>query len=430
MSTNPPRTPPRRDHGYQMWTPGTPRYAPMDEPDMFPGVSKRYQQDVKPCTDHKAATNSKLSKVLQVDSKHKEMAFPPTPEQTPFNRKRKNLDIISHTSLPPSGRILFPTPSPAKGTGRAYKHHRTIPFETPEKPEQSPSKKFVHPAKKAKISLNDCLSTSYASSVKRAKISFNDCPSTTYVSPMKKSKVSLDDCPSTSYKKIEVSLKDCPATPARRYNPYKKFSRDSFTSPPEEVKIDIFDDVKALKHELNNDLVSNRRAKRKVSEVFDPSYPKLIHADETKHPHDTQIDPTIPGLWCNFRGKKVFRPFAKGSAPLSDYKPRVLFGPRRDTKSLEEASIAIPKKSSRETTSQQTDTFTKRLRNSTTSKTMVSARATTPEIDSEEDSTDCEDTSGNLKFTTTTVPALERRNFVKPALSRIHRATEKKHFFR
>lgn len=451
MSTNPPKTPPRRDYGSQMWTPGTPRYAPMDEPDMFPGFPKHHKQHSNPPANqfHKGASNNKL--VSHVDSKQATMVFPPTPEQTPFNRKRKNLDLISHTSTPPSGRILFPTPSPAKGTGRSYKHHRTAPSETSEKADQlqflkvagsekktrvslndCPSTSYASPVKKTKVSLNDCPSTSYASSVKKTRVSLNDCPSTSHSSPVKKPKTSLNDCPSTSYAspvKKTKSLDDCPATPPRQLTPYKKFTKNHFISPPEETKIDIFDDVKALKHEVNHNMVKDRRAKRKASEIFDPSYAKLAIADETQHPHDTQIDPTIPGMWYNFRGKKVFRPFAKGAAPLSDYKPRVLFGPRRDSKSLEESTIPIPKKDARETASQPTNTFAKRLRSSVSSKSLPSTRATTPEIDTEEDSSDCEDT-GNPSSVTATMTSLERHEFVKPVQSRGRREAEKKHFYR
>lgn len=470
MSTNPPKTPPRRDYGSQMWTPGTPRYAPMDEPDMFPGFPKHHKQHSNPPANqfHKGASNNKL--VSHVDSKQATMVFPPTPEQTPFNRKRKNLDLISHTSTPPSGRILFPTPSPAKGTGRSYKHHRTAPSETSEKADQlqflkvagsekktrvslndCPSTLYASPVKKTKVSLNDCPSTSYASPVKKKKVSLNDCPSTSYASPVKKTKVSLNDCPSTSHSspvkkpktslndcpstsyaspvKKTKSLSDCPVTPPRRLTPYMRFTKNNFTSPPEETKIDIFDDVKALKHEVNHNMVKDRRAKRKASEIFDPSYAKLAIADETQHPHDTQIDPTIPGMWYNFRGKKVFRPFAKGAAPLSDYKPRVLFGPRRDSKSLEESTIPIPKKDARETASQPTNTFAKRLRSSVSSKSLPSTRATTPEIDTEEDSSDCEDT-GNPSSVTATMTSLERHEFVKPVQSRGRREAEKKHFYR
>lgn len=73
-----------------------------------------------------------------------------------------------------------------------------------------------------------------------------------------------------------------------------------------------------------------------------PAIPSTVE----RHPYE-EPDLSVPGMWHVFRGKKVFRPYAPGVAPLLDYKPRVLFGPKRDDKSLELSSAPIPSPSSR-----------------------------------------------------------------------------------
>ncbi|KAG5366819.1 hypothetical protein CJU89_1265 [Yarrowia sp. B02] len=41
------------------------------------------------------------------------------------------------------------------------------------------------------------------------------------------------------------------------------------------------------------------------------------------HPHQDKPDPSVPGMWYNFRGKKHYRPFKQGEG--LDVKPKVLF---------------------------------------------------------------------------------------------------------
>lgn len=346
----------------------------------------------------KSFDNSK-SHLLQPDVSS--IALPLTPEQTPINRKKRDLDLISRTttSQGPSGRILFPASSPAKGTGRQYKRQTEI---------QSGLKQ----EQKAK--------------------SLDTCPSTSYATPAR----SHPGKHESKSKSIHPQRLDTPKRKA------------PITSPPVSPKLEIFDDTKALQAEIDNDPFTGppRGTRRKAGVELGPPSKKHVAASAVKHPHDTSIDPSVPGMWYNFRGKKVFRPFPGGVAPLDGYEPKVLFGPRRDSKSLEMSTTPIPRKKQGypedivsdfpETPSKPIDPFTARLMRSV-SKTQERPRATTPEIDSdEEDSTDREDHGDEpqLVTATTTTTRVERRQFARP-ISRTPRdtarfSTTKKHFFR
>lgn len=398
--SNTPRTPPRRGFASQLWTPATPRYAPMDEPDRSDMIKHRLRHSPR-----KGRVNS-VSKTLDNSKSHlpqsdiSSITLPLTPEQTPINRKKRDLDLIlrATTSQGPSGRILFPTSSPAKGTGRQYKRQT----ETQCGPKQEHKRK-----------------------------SLDTCPSTSHFSPARShpekhepesESIHLPDL-DTSKRKVLI------------------------TTSPVPSKLEIFDDTKALRAEIDGDPFTGppRGTRRKAGLELGPPSKKHAVVSTLNHPHDTSIDPSVPGMWYNFRGKKVFRPFPGGVAPLDGYEPKVLFGPRRDSKSLEMSTTPISRKKQGYsedgasdfpgTPSRPTDPFTARLMQSV-SKTQERPRATTPEIDSdEEDSTDREDQGDEqqLVTATTTTTRIERRQFAHP-ISRTPRetrfSTPKKHFFR
>lgn len=123
-----------------------------------------------------------------------------------------------------------------------------------------------------------------------------------------------------------------------------------------------------------------------------PSTKSHAPAVERPHPYASLDTTGVPGMWHVFRGKKVFRPFANGTPTLHDYKPRVLFGPKRDDKSLEMSTTPIPKRPRKEgpkTRLAMHDPFTTKLKQSAS--TSLPARPSTPEIDSEEEETERED---------------------------------------
>lgn len=403
-----PRTPPRRVHATQLWTPGSPRYAPIDEPDMPSKYQDQHQQ--------RDSTKGDIVRPLPVshdNMKHihhgvSAVTLPLTPEQTPINRKKKNLDLISRTTIPQghSGRILFPTSSPAKGTGRLYKRITDT--------ERTEHKLPVKPS--------DVNSATKIFS----KTTLDTKNSIRHASPAKKG---LDDCPSTSF------------TPERAKAIFSKPRKTIKTSPEPPPKVEIFDDRKTFKAEIQHDPFAGppRGLRRKASSDLKPEAKKRAIETTAKHPYDTSIDPSVPGMWYNFRGKKVFRPFPNGRSPLDGYEPRVLFGPRKDSKSLEMSSTPIPKRNSDpfsddeslpRTPTKSSDPFTARLMKSVS----TSQRATTPEIDSEEESTDHEDTTDQPQVitATTTTTTIHKRRFARPTSRTSVRDAPpaKKHFFR
>lgn len=422
MSSEIPRTPPRRGYASQLWTPATPRYAPIDEPDVFPEMVKPSSTRQSPRKEKNALHLDSRAKqqLLHPHNKVSAITLPLTPEQTPINRKKKDLDLItrSSTSLGTSGRILFPTSSPAKGTGRRYKYRHTT--ENHEKPDEPKSQHLPQ--------------------------SLDSCPSTAFASPV----------PHASLKKT-----------------IKKTVKTLITSPTTPPKLNIFNDSKAFKAEVQEDafLRPTRGVRRKASESLESSVAKKPTFESiARHPHDTEIDPTVPGMWYNFRGKKIFRPYPAGVSPLGDYEPKVLFGRRKDSLSLEMSTTPIPKRNrdhspfndemessssskslesfstpskhvdSFSTPSKPLDSFTARLMQSVSkSRGSERQRATTPEIDTdEEDATDHEDNSDQPQMVTatTTTTTIHRRQFARPVSRTPGRnptqspASTKKHFFR
>lgn len=272
---NQPSTP-LRSTASSNWVPPTPRYAPIDEPDMFPTPMG------KKASSQQAQQNFKQNIVPNV-------AFPLTPEQTPANRKRKDLEVISGSSQN-HARILFPTLSPAKGSGRSYgktKSHQ------PENPELT----FVT-VRKA-----------------RRKIEFE---------PMKRRK--LDTQPEKEHRETHTNQHSftkepsTPERPSRSNSIHKNLSLDKSHSPD----IPIFNDRKAFQNEQ--------------------------YQDNTRHPHaDASVNPNVKGMWYNFRGKKVFRPFDSSFSDDEidqEYKPRILFGAKNDGRSLEMSCPSIKKRQS------------------------------------------------------------------------------------
>ncbi|KAG5356757.1 hypothetical protein CJU90_2106 [Yarrowia sp. C11] len=87
------------------------------------------------------------------------------------------------------------------------------------------------------------------------------------------------------------------------------------TKPVSQPQFAIFSDAAAAKAEANGD-----------DPFVCPDAPKAASpraVGSLAHPHHAKPDPSVPGMWYNFRGKKHYRPFKAGEG--LDLKPKVLF---------------------------------------------------------------------------------------------------------
>ncbi|QNP98831.1 Hypothetical protein YALI2_E00147g [Yarrowia lipolytica] len=87
------------------------------------------------------------------------------------------------------------------------------------------------------------------------------------------------------------------------------------TKPISQPQFTIFSDSAAAKAEANGD-----------DPFVCPDAPKAASpraVSSLAHPHQEKPDPSVPGMWYNFRGKKHYRPFKQGEG--LDVKPKVLF---------------------------------------------------------------------------------------------------------
>lgn len=116
-----PATPPPLDTStFSPYTPPTPRYAPIDEPDCIHGKRRKLQ-------NHQSIQKYSL---VNPDAKSQILAkptiIPLTPAETPVNRKKiiEAIGTDNHFGAP--GRILFPSHTPKVGSGRTY-HKPTTP---------------------------------------------------------------------------------------------------------------------------------------------------------------------------------------------------------------------------------------------------------------------------------------------------------------
>lgn len=140
-----------------------------------------------------------------------------------------------------------------------------------------------------------------------------------------------------------------------------------------------------------------------------PSSP-LLGPPPRRHPYDPADTTGVPGMWHVFRGKKIFRPYAKGVSSLEDYTPRVLFGPKKDDKSLESCTRVVPKKPLKFTSL--SDPFMP-TRSARTVRTARPTRPSTPEIDSDDEDTDQEDLPVHVPQAPKRLPRPPQKHFFR-----------------
>lgn len=133
--------------------------------------------------------------------------------------------------------------------------------------------------------------------------------------------------------KISNSLNSDDFKPAHiTHNPLGKRRRDEYEEASNDDDEIIIPDDPITYEELENDEAISPELLKEIKEE-DDDYRK-------NHPHHQSDISNIDGMWCVFRGKKVYRPFPQGDTTWPKFKPRVLF-PKTDSKSLEESTKPI-----------------------------------------------------------------------------------------
>lgn len=103
-----------------------------------------------------------------------------------------------------------------------------------------------------------------------------------------------------------------PRTSRVRKSTHKHLLKTKAISQPQ---FTIFSDSAAAKAEANGD-----------DPFVCPDAPRAASpraVESLTHPHKEKPDPSVPGMWYNFRGKKHYRPFKQDEG--LDVKPKVLF---------------------------------------------------------------------------------------------------------
>lgn len=399
----PPRTPPRTTQ-IDSWIPPTPRYAPIDEPDNFPW-SKHSQASLPD-----SLNDSMTSKCLtpRRDGKHfshrvhngrqtpktksvSNLVLPLTPEQTPVRPKRKkNIDEIISVNEPlHNSRIMFPTGTPVKGSGRSYKSPRRIAC-------TSSSIDIVNPLPPQKLPLSSSSPYSESNNHLTLEYSQTNIKPSNLIHPDETTRIdSLAISSPRKHKPVHISaltgdeqdeefeifndkeaflddvnneLDDYPLEYAEhKYRKQKKIT-DPFTQrlqasikkkqPTQKLSFELAPKSFEITH--NIDKINGReydsekyfdvledayfRSKGMIQKKSQPETTATHHCMEEYHPHDLQQGSSkIPGMWFVFRGKKVFRPYPRNDDTWVDFKPKILFPEsKKDSKSLRESSTPLP----------------------------------------------------------------------------------------
>lgn len=417
---NPPRTPSPATTASDpaLWVPPTPRYAPIDEPDNFPGMPKRQlrssshqsshdkrqqhpyprhlvtrtpaQQIVDRSQRRMANTDLKSLASLLLHGAHEPMKpsamfFPLTPEQTPAARKKKQLDTIKRSTTTTtttdtttthsqyntqldhpvhSSRVIFPPSTHAVGSGRSYKS-------------------FSHPRSTAHATLGASSSTAASHAQPNRDLPHSDgahpvpsdqahehtpklytdstlcrvsSPLRT-ASPKKRSSLQDSQHDASSFhifNDIPGSSSSSTSSPKRRASSLftSRLLRSAKKQPAATATGDFLSSLSA--HEISNKIQHDgmfstpATSGRDRVEYDNTGIPvgllDDVEAEDEEffknHPHHAVDYSAVPGMWCVFRGKKVFRPFPEGESKWNKIAPRVLF-PKADTRSLEEVCTPI-----------------------------------------------------------------------------------------
>lgn len=402
MIPSTPRTPPRSTQ-MESWIPPTPRYAPIDEPDNYPW--SKHSQTLDSQSDD-ALKASKCS-TPRCDSEHllhrthhgkqtpkksvSSLVLPLTPEQTPVRPKRKKHvdEIDSANDFTHSSRIMFPTGTPIKGSGRSYNspRHSVCPSSSIETLSASTSQKQTQTSRHHCSKLNNHMPAKYTQINNFRKHNHIQPDETTRIesltvsTPQKHRSVHVSSL--TGDEEVEDFEVFDDKTPfldeiddetnaleyAGRNHKRQKTTIDPFiqrlqqsvkkkrlvsnvnfeTSPNHFESITNINKINGREYDSEKyfDVLEDAyfRSKGLVKDKKQPEV-RNFHYRKEQHPHDLQQGPDkIPGMWFVFRGKKVFRPYTDGNNPWTDFKPKVLFpNSKKDTKSLSESSTPLPRR--------------------------------------------------------------------------------------
>lgn len=387
----PPKTPPGKSSSAFLRIPRTPRYAPIDEPDAYLPYSYRHQLDdstsylskrFTPSTPTSSARKtarfngdldqkpgyfqtpktSILKRDKIISASH--LMFPLTPDQTPVPKKRRTFnrfqrltsDIASsdstsalfskpshgydpHSSLPSYNETKKASHSSisvestadtlAHSRARYFMRSRHDHFQTSLVADSSPAQSTNSTKHHEHISTPNSF---FEPSRKRFKPSSSralNTPSDTLSDPYPKASPTHHNYSSTLPRPLPKRFIDIDtfflssSSRKRRYNGYEDDeNKDHFS-----VKSD--EQVQTQKHNYNdsipNDLLEN-------VDDNNATYPRSSQQNST----DNQ---QIAGMWCVFRGKKVFRPFPQDDhQSWLNYKPKVLF-PKSDSNLKEDSGF-------------------------------------------------------------------------------------------
>lgn len=373
-----PKTPPGQFSSTPLWIPSTPRFAPIDEPDniySFYYNRKLQQQEYKSIHPTLSPTNRvtklhnsthdiddtiafKKPENLQTPRKSKSLKksqvlsashliFPLTPEQTPIPKKRRTIERIQRSAplglsstIPKhscasdvgvvkskssihdsrsgrSVRLAFPNAATAKTVGSGRASHHYLHTQTPGLASKSVNEKKLH------IS-NTSVHTPASSSHTHSGTKLKPITPSNALIPSTPSLPSFSD---TQQGKESLQVHSTlfePSLPKRFIDIDTLFPKASprkcdHVESDHEENFDPKTRSKALAHK---DKLSSQSPK--VSGNTSAHGNPL--SSSTLHRHRSNKIQKTPGMWCVFRGKKVFRPFPeKDQKSWLDYKPRVLF---------------------------------------------------------------------------------------------------------
>lgn len=252
------------------------------------------------------------------------MMFPLTPEQTPLPRKRRDLERIATTPE-----------SSSRSTGAGA--------ETPQ-PRIVGGTRLIFP----NAATSHVLGSGRVSSYTMRTHHLYKEPSTVVESPY----------PSSHPASVEhVGTRPRTTTPSSTASshsinlpgPSPRRIIEEQSIPQKYIDVQKLASVATPGKQLYRQLESTPQEIRPVPKEYDDDgIPKgLLEEVEAEdnayfaHPHHEVDVKRIPGMWCVFRGKKVFRPFMDGDRSWLDYKPKVLFPKADASKSLADSSEPI-----------------------------------------------------------------------------------------
>ncbi|ODQ63482.1 hypothetical protein NADFUDRAFT_53151 [Nadsonia fulvescens var. elongata DSM 6958] len=330
----PPSTPPSDESIFtRRYEPPTPRYGPMDEPDLYMVRGKKI------AGSGEENDSERSSKMIATRRSLRPMAatmVPLTPAQTPV-RKRKDIEVIQGavSAQVHTGRVLFPVNTSKIGSGRT---HTTPIINITSTTTAMDVPNNINNNNGLTLPPSILLTTASPTRPLLTPPTIRK-PSNIYKSPN-----------ALKRKHTHMSLDD-------------GFGSSSSTGSlimPKRATFRIFDDAKAFKAEVDDIDASFDQPPYKRQR---PDFASALHNSRTiqkkqietigsndsedfNHPYSPLNPDNTPGMWYTFRGKLVFRPFAKEDK-VDRMKPRLLFSAKCNVSDVSEDSstAAIPKSS-------------------------------------------------------------------------------------